>query len=271
MRGGGGEGWSRVVAAFHPIPRPPRIPAREDRSRIPRLAWSNLAAQSAEQIGLAATPLVAVLVLGAGAGETGFLQTAQTLPFLILAIPAGGGESGGRRPPTLDHPSPSATPHPALSLRGEGERSDRGEEARRGALGAGDLVEGGVEVDAAAADSAQAGKAAPSSTTPGSRMRWQTKSSDVKSGRRAQYSSKKSKPIGRAAGRPATPRPPARYGDWVKYSGQRPYVLSVQPCADHDVVALDVAAPRSRSGPRWCSGSTASSRPPTPRRSPARA
>jgi MFS family permease len=56
---------------------------------FPRLAWSNLAAQSAEQIGLAATPLVAVLALGAGAGETGFLQTAQTLPFLILAIPAG--------------------------------------------------------------------------------------------------------------------------------------------------------------------------------------
>jgi predicted MFS family arabinose efflux permease len=56
---------------------------------FPRLAWSNLAAQSAEQIGLAATPLVAVLALGAGAGETGFLQTAQTLPFLVLAVPAG--------------------------------------------------------------------------------------------------------------------------------------------------------------------------------------
>ena len=54
-----------------------------------RLAWSNLAAQSAEQIGLAAAPLVAVLALGAGAGETGFLQTAATLPFLLLAIPAG--------------------------------------------------------------------------------------------------------------------------------------------------------------------------------------
>ena len=40
-----------------------------------RLAWSNLAAQSAEQVGLAAAPLVAVLALGAGAGETGLLQT----------------------------------------------------------------------------------------------------------------------------------------------------------------------------------------------------
>ena len=54
-----------------------------------RLAWSNLAAQSAEQIGLAASPIVAVLAFGAGAGETGLLQTAQTLPFLLLAIPAG--------------------------------------------------------------------------------------------------------------------------------------------------------------------------------------
>ena len=54
-----------------------------------RLAWSNLAAQSAEQIGLAAAPIVAVLALGAGAGQTGWLQTAQTLPFLLLSIPAG--------------------------------------------------------------------------------------------------------------------------------------------------------------------------------------
>lgn len=54
-----------------------------------RLAWSNLAAQSAEQVALAAAPLVAVLALGAGEGETGLLQTALTLPFLVLAIPAG--------------------------------------------------------------------------------------------------------------------------------------------------------------------------------------
>jgi predicted MFS family arabinose efflux permease len=54
-----------------------------------RLAWSNLAAQSAEQIGLAAAPIVAVITLDAGAGETGLLQTAQTLPYLILSVPAG--------------------------------------------------------------------------------------------------------------------------------------------------------------------------------------
>jgi predicted MFS family arabinose efflux permease len=58
-------------------------------STFKRLAWSNLAAQSAEQIGLAATPIVAVIALGAGTAEIGVLQTAQTLPFVLFAIPAG--------------------------------------------------------------------------------------------------------------------------------------------------------------------------------------
>jgi predicted MFS family arabinose efflux permease len=61
-----------------PLPRP-----------FVNLAWSNLAAQSAEQISLAAIPMVAVLALGAGPGETGLLAAAQTLPFLLLSIPAG--------------------------------------------------------------------------------------------------------------------------------------------------------------------------------------
>ena len=58
-------------------------------ARFHRLAWSNLAAQSAEQIGLAAAPIVAVLTLGAGEGTTGLLQIAQTLPFLLFSIPVG--------------------------------------------------------------------------------------------------------------------------------------------------------------------------------------
>jgi predicted MFS family arabinose efflux permease len=67
------------------------ISSRQDRlpSAFNRLAWSNLAAQSAEQVALAAAPIVAVLLLGAGAGETGLLQTALTLPFILFAIPAG--------------------------------------------------------------------------------------------------------------------------------------------------------------------------------------
>ncbi|MFN5456381.1 MAG: hypothetical protein ACK5BX_35060, partial [Bradyrhizobium sp.] len=54
-----------------------------------RLAWSNLVAQSAEQIALAAAPIVAVLALGVGEGETGLLQMALTAPFVLFAIPAG--------------------------------------------------------------------------------------------------------------------------------------------------------------------------------------
>lgn len=54
-----------------------------------RLAWSNLAAQTAEQISLAAVPIVAVLALNAGPGEIGLLATFQTLPFLLLSIPLG--------------------------------------------------------------------------------------------------------------------------------------------------------------------------------------
>src|SRR6478672_1811123 len=62
----------------------PRLPATFN-----RLAWSNLAAQSAEQIALAAAPIVAVLLLGVGEGQTGLLQTALTPPFILFAIPAG--------------------------------------------------------------------------------------------------------------------------------------------------------------------------------------
>src|ERR671926_1492890 len=65
-----------------PTPPPPPDPFN-------RLAWSNLAAQSAEQIALAAAPIVAVLVLGVAEGASGLLQTALTLPFVLFAIPAG--------------------------------------------------------------------------------------------------------------------------------------------------------------------------------------
>lgn len=54
-----------------------------------RLAGANLAAQSAEQLSLAAVPLLAVLALHAGPGEIGLLAAVQTLPFLLLSIPLG--------------------------------------------------------------------------------------------------------------------------------------------------------------------------------------
>src|SRR5262245_52291394 len=53
------------------------------------LAWSNLAAQSAEQVALSAAAIVAVLMLGASEGQAGLLQVALTLPYLMCAIPAG--------------------------------------------------------------------------------------------------------------------------------------------------------------------------------------
>jgi predicted MFS family arabinose efflux permease len=69
------------------------MPATDTATHLPptfnRLAWSNLAAQSAEQIALAAAPIVAVIMLGVGEGQTGLLQTALTLPFILFAIPAG--------------------------------------------------------------------------------------------------------------------------------------------------------------------------------------
>ncbi len=54
-----------------------------------RLVWSNLFAQAAEQIGLATAPLLAVFLFSASTSQTATLQMVQTLPFLLLAIPAG--------------------------------------------------------------------------------------------------------------------------------------------------------------------------------------
>lgn len=54
-----------------------------------QLARANLAAQAAEQISLATVPIVAVLVLHAGTREVGLLAAAQSLPFLLLALPFG--------------------------------------------------------------------------------------------------------------------------------------------------------------------------------------
>ena len=46
-------------------------------------------AQSAEQLTLAAVPIVAVLLLQAGPGEIGIIAAVQSLPFLLLSIPLG--------------------------------------------------------------------------------------------------------------------------------------------------------------------------------------
>lgn len=54
-----------------------------------KLAFSNLMAQSAEQLTLAAVPIVAVLLLQAGPGQIGVIAAVQSLPFLLLSIPLG--------------------------------------------------------------------------------------------------------------------------------------------------------------------------------------
>ncbi len=66
------------------MPAPISLPAP-----FRKLAWANLCAQSAEQIALAAAPIIVVVSYGGGVKETGWLQTALTLPFLLFAIPAG--------------------------------------------------------------------------------------------------------------------------------------------------------------------------------------
>ena len=72
---------------MNPAPTAAQSPALP--ATFTRLAGANLAAQSAEQISLAAVPILAVLVLKAGPGEIGLLATVQTLPFLLLSIPIG--------------------------------------------------------------------------------------------------------------------------------------------------------------------------------------
>ena len=69
----------RMTPAAAPAPPP----------AFSHLAGANLAAQAAEQVSLAAVPMVAVLALGAGPRETGVLAAAQSLPFLLLALPFG--------------------------------------------------------------------------------------------------------------------------------------------------------------------------------------
>lgn len=54
-----------------------------------RLSLANLAANGAEQLAMAAIPLMAALALGATAETMGALSAAQTLPYLLLSLLAG--------------------------------------------------------------------------------------------------------------------------------------------------------------------------------------
>src|SRR5271165_742891 len=95
QRSGGGKRVVRTVltslTAPHRLCRrgAPLSPNFTKSGSFTRLVWSNLAAQAAEQIGLSAALLLAVLIFSAGPGAVGALQAAQTLPFLLVAIPLG--------------------------------------------------------------------------------------------------------------------------------------------------------------------------------------
>lgn len=54
-----------------------------------RLSFANLAANGAEQLAMAAIPLMAALTLGATAESMGALSAVQTLPFLLFSLIAG--------------------------------------------------------------------------------------------------------------------------------------------------------------------------------------
>jgi predicted MFS family arabinose efflux permease len=77
----------------HPTTTTTARPSTPAPTRLPpaftHLAGANLAAQAAEQVSLAAVPMVAVLALQAGPGQIGLLHMLQSLPFLLLAIPLG--------------------------------------------------------------------------------------------------------------------------------------------------------------------------------------
>ncbi len=78
---------------MNPSDAAPTLPAAASDARLPasfnRLVAANLGAQAAEQLSLAAVPIVAVLALHAGPAEIGMLSIAQTLPFMLLSIPFG--------------------------------------------------------------------------------------------------------------------------------------------------------------------------------------
>ncbi|WP_430398498.1 MFS transporter [Ferrovibrio sp.] len=61
----------------------------DSKSAFNRLWFANLAAHGADQLSLAALPLLAVLSLGASPEEMGALGAAQTLPYLLLSLLAG--------------------------------------------------------------------------------------------------------------------------------------------------------------------------------------
>ncbi|RAR65876.1 putative MFS family arabinose efflux permease [Paraburkholderia unamae] len=68
---------------------------------IVNLSHASLAAQFSEQMAIAVIPIVAVVALGASAQQSATLQAVNTLPFLLLSLPAGLVADRSRRKPLM--------------------------------------------------------------------------------------------------------------------------------------------------------------------------
>ncbi|MCP3706302.1 MFS transporter [Paraburkholderia sp. CNPSo 3274] len=68
---------------------------------VVNLSHASLAAQFSEQMAIAVIPIVAVVALGATAQQSASLQAINTLPFLLLSLPAGLVADRGRRKPLM--------------------------------------------------------------------------------------------------------------------------------------------------------------------------
>lgn len=68
---------------------------------VVNLSHASLAAQFSEQMAIAVIPIVAVVALGASAQQSAALQAVNTLPFLLLSLPAGLVADRSRRKPLM--------------------------------------------------------------------------------------------------------------------------------------------------------------------------
>jgi predicted MFS family arabinose efflux permease len=68
---------------------------------VVNLSHASLAAQFSEQMAIAVMPIVAVVALGASAQQSATLQAINTLPFLLLSLPAGLVADRSRRKPLM--------------------------------------------------------------------------------------------------------------------------------------------------------------------------
>jgi hypothetical protein len=77
------------MSAGNPASVRPPINAARAQATYVNLATANFFAQLADQVALAAAPLLLVLSFAAGVEKTGVMGVAQTLPYLLFALQLG--------------------------------------------------------------------------------------------------------------------------------------------------------------------------------------